>query len=1685
MAHKQMINSMLMARLMLGSVMAIPLSVLAQDTINNQQTPAMFQLCQNLQTQFTLTGHLSSVTALAISADSKTLVSGDENGVLNVWNMETGKLVHSLAAYPGAIKAVAITPDGKSIVSVSQVEEGYQEYEITTKVWQIQTGELIDSLINKQSTVQKLDNSHLPTIISISKINDENSHKFKIEFVNRSTGNIIQSNSPTTNVEQRADRDSFGEQNSNQKIIATVNVRGLNEFISFIKFQDLRNQQSLCTLPKLGRIQNIIFSPNSEKLIVAGQKIEVLAVNSIDVSLNRSEQQSKIQNLNRLGSDKHNRKQYFSAAKHFWQAFELNRQLADEPGQIDAIYNVAEANYAQCQIGSDVCLSDYQGLYELILPYFQGKSDLLRKATALYRIGKTSSEKERKISLFQEALAIYQQLANLEGQENSLIELGAVYGASEEQQRSFELFNQAIDISKQRNGRAGEQQALIKIGQSLNSDLTGKLSQRSFFERALAIARSTGDRQSEASVLIQLGELSSNSEAQPKFYQQALTIYRSLGDRKSEADILVKMAWMKVYNDNVESLFKQALNLYRAAKNRQGELEVLHSLGIYTSAMLWDKDNKSIGRRTPEAISYLQSAAVLSREKGDLFLESTILLDLGDVYQLAKQYSQALSFYQQGLTIRQSLGDDTGKAIFLYRIAQTHHRLKQYNRAIERLQETLVFCQAVEDCLYIGREYTGREDYSYLNNNLAILWELGETYIKLKNYPQALTYFQQFDSVNGDWNLMKNLGLIHEKLGNYDLALKYFEQILKTEPAGCGDDQTSDATIIEAIRKVTSERKFICNVRVDMEDWSLTLNTATLHIAEIYRRRGQYAQAVAVYENTLTKQVSDKYGNNISAILLNNLGTLYKNQGNYNKALEAYQKSLKIRQTTKDVYGEAVSLNNIGEIFRRQGQYSQALETYQRSLKIFQDLTNSLIAAQATITPVLEISTVRQGEASVLHNFGSVYYDLGQYNKALDFYQQSLKISKALDDKAAQGRSLNNLGLVYKAQQQYSKALEFYQQALTARREAGDISGEAATLNNMGLVYNQIGQPSQGVELLQQALTIFQKLEDIANKANTFDSLGTLYTALGQYTQAHEAYHNALRLVKEANLSPLEGVILSNIGNLLVKTNQPELAIIFYKQSVNLRETIRRNIQELPKEQQQSFTETVAGTYRSLADLLLKQDRVLEAQRVLDLLKVQEIDDYLQNVRGNDNSVQGIANTRTEQEIAKSYEAILDQAIALGKELTQLQRIAPSDRTPTQKQRILQLRKAEQQITQEFQAFLKSPAVQTLITQLRQTTGGQNFDLENARSLQDNLQRLQQNAVILYPLILDDRLELVLVNPYSPPIRRTVAVTRTDLNKVIVEFRSALTNPFADARIPAQKLYNYLIKPLEKDLAQAEVQTIIYAPDGQLRYIPLAALHDGKQWLIQRFRINNITALSLTDFNTQPQSQLQVFAGAFTQGDYRFKVGDQEFSFRGLPFAGREVENLAAAIPQTTKRLNQQFNRETVLLMNDYSVVHLATHAAFVVGKPEDSFILFGNGDRATLRDVEKWTLPKVDLVVLSACETGVGGKLGNGEEILGFGYQMQRTGARAAIASLWSVDDGGTQVLMDAFYAVLKRGNITKAEALRQAQITLITAKEQGVGQARSLFVEAVPVRLPSGASRPLSHPYYWAPFILIGNGL
>jgi len=323
-------------------------------------------------------------------------------------------------------------------------------------------------------------------------------------------------------------------------------------------------------------------------------------------------------------------------------------------------------------------------------------------------------------------------------------------------------------------------------------------------------------------------------------------------------------------------------------------------------------------------------------------------------------------------------------------------------------------------------------------------------------------------------------------------------------------------------------------------------------------------------------------------------------------------------------------------------------------------------------------------------------------------------------------------------------------------------------------------------------------------------------------------------------------------------------------------------------------------------------------------------------------------------------------------------------------------------------------------------------------------------------LILSDRLELILFSPNSAPLNHTVKIPQKELEDLINNYRTGLLDTTSeDYKAAAVALYNLLIKPIEAELIQSKAKTILYAPDRQMRYVPLTALYDGKKWLIEKYQISNLIAYSLSDFSPKPKTQPNILAGAFGG-----KAGEKRFGQLGLPATLKEVQAIANSFQNSVTLTEDQFSRQALeSKFKNHNILHLASHAEFNTGAPDNSFIIFGNGDKIRLNEISDWQIPNIDLVILSACQTGVG-KLGDGVEVLGFGYQVQKAGAKQAIASLWKVDDAGTQALMEVFYQELKKGNITSTEALQRAQISLIKSPNY-------------------------NHPNYWSAFFAIGNGL
>jgi CHAT domain-containing protein/lipopolysaccharide biosynthesis regulator YciM len=1154
------------------------------------------------------------------------------------------------------------------------------------------------------------------------------------------------------------------------------------------------------------------------------------------------------------------------------------------------------------------------------------------------------------------------------------------------------------------------------------------------FEQALAIYRETGvrtafpqeSRNGEARALGNLGlAYFSLSEYQRAidYHQQALPIYQAVGDRNGEAKALTNLgvAYLSL------SEYQRAIDSYQQA------LPIFQAVGDRNG------EARALGNlglayfslsEYQRAIDSYQQALPIFQAVGDRNGEANTLTNLGNAYLSLSEYQRAIAYYQQALPIFQAVGDRNGEADALMNLGNAYLSLSEYQRAIAYYQQALPIFQAVGD----------------RNGEAQALGNLGNAYLSLSEYQRAIAYYQQalpiFQAVgdrNGEAGALTNLGLAYRSLSEYQRAIDYYQQALP---------------IFQAVGDRNGEASALNN-----------LGGAYRSLSEYQRAIDSYQQALPIFQ-----AVGDRNG---EADALTGLGNAYRSLSEYQRAIDFYQQALPIYQAVGDRNGEANALGNLGVAYGSLSEYQREIDYYQQALPIFQAVGD------------------RNGEAGALTNLGVAYRSLSEYQRAIDSYQQALPIFQAVGDRNGEARALTNLGNAYRSLSEYRSAIDSYQQALPIFQAVGDRNGEAAALMNLGNAYRSLSEYQRAIDYHQQALPILQAVGDRNGEAGVLMNLGVAYLFLSEYQRAIDSYQQALPIFQAVGDRAGAGILLANIGKLLEAQDQPELAIAFLKQSVNVRETIRVGIQGLDQSLQQSYTDSVADDYRRLADLLLRENRVLEAQRVLDLLKVQELDDYLRDVRGNAETASGVEYLQQEQDILSRYNALQQTAIELGQELAQLQQKANLESlTASDMARRDDLVRLQDELNQQFNNFARTPEIRSLIEQLDFDAREQTVSLGALDGLRDELDDL--NAVLLYPLILENRIELIITIPNSPPLRRTVeGIGSEAINQAIVELRQALEDPRLDAVTPAQKLYRWLIEPLEADLAQAQPQTIIYAPDGQLRYIPLAALHDGEQWLAQRYAVNNITAASLQALTIEPPTTPRVLAGAFADPNavHPKLVGDRNVEFRGLPFAGTEVQTLSETLPNTTTLIDQAFALAVVQpQMNNFNILHFATHAAFVSGDASQSFILFGDGDTATLRDIESWSLFNVDLVVLSACETGLGGFDNNGAQILGLGYQFQSRGVRATIASLWQVSDGGTQVLMNAFYAGLDQG-MSKAAALQAAQRALISGDFSTVQGERSGdgTVEIVDLRtgLPPQVSSNLNHPYYWAPFILIGNGL
>ncbi|MDQ2747213.1 MAG: tetratricopeptide repeat protein [Acidobacteriota bacterium] len=914
------------------------------------------------------------------------------------------------------------------------------------------------------------------------------------------------------------------------------------------------------------------------------------------------------------------------------------------------------------------------------------------------------------------------------------------------------------------------------------------------------------------------------------------------------------------------------------------------------------------------------------------------------------------------------------------------------------------------------------------------------------NWEEALPIWKKLGEKYWEAHTANFLGLIYSDLGEKQKALEFYNLALPLY-------------------------KFIA----DKNGEATTLSNT----GAVYSNLGEKQKALEFYNLALplNKLIGDKSG---EATTLNNIGLIYSDLGENQKALEFFNLALPLNKLIGDKQDEAGSLNNIGGTYSDLGENQKALEFFNLALSLY------------------KIVGDQSGEATTLNNIGKIYSDLGENQKALEFFDLALPLRKLVGNKSGEATTLSTIAAAYSNLGEKQKALEFYNLALPLYKIVGGKSGEAATLGNIGAVYGALGENQKALEFYNLALPLYKIVGDKSGEAATLSNTGAVYYDLGENQKALEFFNRALPLYKIVGGKPGEATTLSNLMSLWNKLGNRKLAAFYGKQSVNIYQQLRSNIEGLDKSQQKSYLKSIEFIYRYLADVLIADGRLGEAQQVLDLFKDQQFFDFN---RDSNKPIKQIVETPRENEFALKYRQMSEQ---IGKYATALDELKTKigTRQPgaDEKAELEKLENDLKSATENFLDVFKQAAAEFSKPSDVKDNIGVVPDTADLQATLRNLSRQTgQQTVAIYTLVGADNFRALIVSPdgikaVSTPVESSV------LNEQAKQYWLLLQSDKYDPTILSKQIYETVFKPLETQLPK-DTKTILWSLDGNLRYIPMAALFDGKQYLVERFNHVNFTRAD-SERMTRAVNPNWTALGLGSSAAHTVDLLGEQVSFSSLPGTNEE---LAEIMKQNGKRggifdgqllQDAGFTKPAMLaeLKQHRPLVHIASHFAFRAGDEARSFLLLGDGTALTLDEMKRQPdlFSGVDLLTLSACNTAATQADANGREVDGFAELAQRLGAGAVLASLWSVADESTAILMSDFYRNRKeKAGITKAEAMRQAQLELLYGKykpEQINERNRSDAVRfgASAKNMPKfvkDENAPFAHPFYWSPFVLIGN--
>jgi len=928
-------------------------------------------------------------------------------------------------------------------------------------------------------------------------------------------------------------------------------------------------------------------------------------------------------------------------------------------------------------------------------------------------------------------------------------------------------------------------------------------------------------------------------------------------------------------------------------------------------------------------------------------------------------------------------------------------------------------------------------------------------------YYRALTISQELGDRNMQFRLLNNIGLVFGKLDKPHEALVYYKNAL-------------------SIEREAGDRFAI----------GRTLNNIGLG----YLNLDQIQQALDYFNQALPveREVEDTV---MEGRTLNNIGKAYFALGDNRRALPFLTQALSIKRAAGDRLGEATTLSTLGDVYNLLGRQHDALDALNLAIPIATEVGNPEIASR------------------LLVDTGQVYSDLGQYQMALDCFIKALPIAREVDSRYLERESLTGIGNVYYYLNQNQKALLYYSQALDVPHEGVDRQALKPALVGMGNALVALGNYQKALNYYHEALALSEESKSAVNVETTLDDIGLTYEHLGQHQKALRLFNKALAMGRKIGDRSMVADILDGASHSLEAERKPALAILFAKQGVNTYQDLRKDIQKLPRSDQRAFAKKVEPTYRHLADLLIKQGRLREAEKVMTLLKEEENFEFVARDAAVAGGVEGrIETIGKEGQWWDRYQLIQDRALKIDADefdftqktskLKSIKALSASQKAELARMevRLKELDSQKDVLDKAVDAYFEEVGKQasTLADSVRVEAEAR--VKVTGQELPTLLRRLHRDSGesigAVYALASADELDFLIVT-YAGMAHMSVPVKSDDLNTMISGLRKDLMNPASDPRLRSEKLYHLVFEKLIGQLHSAGCNRVVWCLDGTLRYVPLGALWDGNQYLIERDDFTMFDPLNLERVSAQPVDNLLAAGFAATEG--------KGTMFAPLPGADKELKGVvkddsqsgfAGAVPGRAyeDKAFDESNLVAAMKGDQFSLLHIATH--FNVGNDfNSSNLLLGDGNLLSLKDFtdvgKHGTLGHLDLVCLSACDTAesFGDAVSAGSQFSSFVSLTLKDGASSVVASLWPVSDASTPLLMKRFYENwMAHKSKGKAGALRTAQLSLLRGDSPAAtGPNRSAATNASPssfdnpyVRDPK---RPFAHPYYWAPFILFGN--